>query len=252
MLLPATALPPRAVGSLLGAEGYCAVRSWFSADAAALLLDDARALDACGLARAARISQAGSLDLEIRRTKMAPLYPPPPNSCGHCATRSALYDRIRALAAELSSRAKVSLAPFRTELAYLYYPPGGFYRRHIDVPPKDGGWVRRGRADEDGGSFSGYAERRTFSFLLYLDPDWSADDGGALRVYPEANGDDLGPHVDVVPEAGTLVIFRSDALEHEVMPTHRSRHCIVGWFRSARQRGDTGAKWSARAPARLS
>ena len=36
---------------------------------------------------------------------------------------------------------------------------------------------------------------------------------------------------DVEPEGGTLVCFYSDAVEHEVLVTHRERQCVVGWLR---------------------
>ena len=37
--------------------------------------------------------------------------------------------------------------------------------------------------------------------------------------------------VDVAPEAGTLVVFRSEAIPHEARPTLAERQALVGWFR---------------------
>ena len=37
--------------------------------------------------------------------------------------------------------------------------------------------------------------------------------------------------VDVQPEAGTLVLFRSADLPHEVLPARRERWSVAGWFR---------------------
>ena len=65
--------------------------------------------------------------------------------------------------------------------------------------------------------------------LLYLNPGWKPSWGGALRIFREG-----GEHVDVPPEAGTLVLMRSDAVEHEVLETAAPRHCVVGWFRQER------------------
>ena len=111
-------------------------------------------------------------------------------------------------------------------LSYLYYPEGGFFRRHRDTPRSFWG--------------SPYPQHREVSFLLYLDAGWQRDWGCALRIYPDRDPgtyryDHIPPggeeaHVDVLPEAGTLVLFRSPQIEHEVLETRRPRHCVVGWF----------------------
>ena len=54
-------------------------------------------------------------------------------------------------------------------------------------------------------------------------------DGGALRLYL-ASGE-----LDVWPEAGTLVLFRSADVLHEVLVNRRERLSLTGWFR---RRGD--------------
>jgi Rps23 Pro-64 3,4-dihydroxylase Tpa1-like proline 4-hydroxylase len=51
------------------------------------------------------------------------------------------------------------------ELSYLYYPNGGFFRRHVDSVP---------------GTIS---ESRTVSLLLYLNPDWTEHQAGQLRIH---------------------------------------------------------------------
>ena len=68
--------------------------------------------------------------------------------------------------------------------------------------------------------------RREISLLLYLDSEWRENWGGTLRIF---GGD---RHVDVTPEAGTLVLLRSARTEHEVLVTERPRHCLVAWFRA--------------------
>jgi hypothetical protein len=65
-------------------------------------------------------------------------------------------------------------------------------------------------------------------------------DGGALRIHGNACSFAADMQLstekssenwcDIVPEAGTLVLFDSATVEHEVMPTFRDRLCIVGWF----------------------
>lgn len=91
---------------------------------------------------------------------------------------------------------------------YAVYPPASFYRRHVD-------------------QFAGAAARRV-SLVLYLNPGWRASDGGLLRLYP---GDGSMP-VDVSPEAGTLALFMSHTLPHEVLPTVATRYSFTGWYRT--------------------
>jgi len=60
------------------------------------------------------------------------------------------------------------------------------------------------------------------SLVSSLLPNSSIDD---------TKGEDGGERVrDVTPEAGTLVLFDSVSLPHEVLQTNRERHAIQGWF----------------------
>jgi SM-20-related protein len=60
--------------------------------------------------------------------------------------------------------------------------------------------------------------------VSYLNADWGADDGGALRLWREDGAtDDLRP-------LGGSVCFLSE-LEHEVLPARRERLSIAGWMR---------------------
>jgi SM-20-related protein len=93
---------------------------------------------------------------------------------------------------------------------FALYPPGAFYRKHVD----------RFRDDD----------RRTVSAVLYLNQDWQPEQGGALRLYL---GD--GTTQDVLPQAGSLLVFLSADLPHEVLPASRERLSLTGWFR---RRGD--------------
>ncbi|MDD0842292.1 2OG-Fe(II) oxygenase [Pseudomonas sp. Gutcm_11s] len=92
------------------------------------------------------------------------------------------------------------------ESHFALYPPGAFYQKHLD----------RFRDDD----------RRTVSAVFYLNDTWQADQGGALRLYPND-----GSELDVLPEAGTLVLFMSAELPHEVLPASRERLSLTGWFR---------------------
>ena len=151
------------------------------------------------------------------------------------------------------------LTPSRTEGLYVYYPNGGFYRRHVDAAPKGLGYS---------------SEARAFSYLLYLNEGWREEDGGCLRLFTGGSGGsggsggreeatllvrrarsflqvrragirylmdtsckksprhDAASFVDVEPRAGTLVVFSSDEIEHEVLDTFAPRLVLAGWWHS--------------------
>jgi SM-20-related protein len=90
------------------------------------------------------------------------------------------------------------------EVHQTIYPVGSFYKRHLDQFKKD--------------------DHRKLSVICYLNKNWTDTDGGQLRLY-------LGTQSkDVLPLAGRLVCFRSDLLEHEVLPAKRERLSLTGWL----------------------
>ncbi|HEY3429530.1 MAG TPA: 2OG-Fe(II) oxygenase [Cyclobacteriaceae bacterium] len=89
------------------------------------------------------------------------------------------------------------------EVHMTAYPVGSFYKRHLDQFKQN--------------------DHRKLSVICYLNNDWKEEHGGQLRMY-------LPDHsLDVLPTAGRLVIFRSDQIEHEVLPATRQRLSITGW-----------------------
>ena len=91
------------------------------------------------------------------------------------------------------------------EAHYAIYPPGARYARHRD----------RFRDDD----------ARVLSCVLYLNDGWTADDGGALRLYVDDHS------IDVMPQGGTFVAFLAADFDHEVLPPRRERAALAGWFR---------------------
>lgn len=87
-----------------------------------------------------------------------------------------------------------------------YYPPGTFYRRHLDQ-------------SED-------HDDRRLTCVLYLNEDWQIGDGGALRIYEDDDGS-----IDLLPLAGRFICFFSDRYYHEVLPASRLRKSVTGWFK---------------------
>ncbi len=92
------------------------------------------------------------------------------------------------------------------ECHYACYQAGAFYRRHVD-------------------SFRGNNARQ-ISTVLYLNDNWQEADGGLLKLYQDDR-----ELVSVKPEAGTLVIFLSETVPHEVTEARRERFSIAGWMR---------------------
>jgi SM-20-related protein len=99
------------------------------------------------------------------------------------------------------------LGLFDAEFQYALYAPGAAYARHVDQP------LGRGQ--------------RRVSLVLYLNPEWPADAGGALRIH----GAD-GSYRDVPPDGGLLVGFATPGCEHEVLPARRTRWSLSGWLRT--------------------
>lgn len=110
--------------------------------------------------------------------------------------------RMEALRQFLNQSLFLGLKDFEAHVAR--YPAGAFYKRHLDQFRKD--------------------DHRRISVICYLNHDWIEDDGGQLRVYFD------NEHTDYLPIGGRLVCFRSDLLEHEVLPARRERSSITGWL----------------------
>ncbi len=114
---------------------------------------------------------------------------------------------LEALRQAINRHLFLGLFEFEGHLAL--YPPGAFYRKHLD-------------------QFQG-TRHRLVTVILYLNPDWREADGGQLRIYPDPA--DEGRYRDLLPVAGRLVCFLSGHFPHEVLPARRERLSITGWFR---------------------
>ena len=78
------------------------------------------------------------------------------------------------------------------------------------------------------------------TLLCYLNRDWQKGDGGELRLFVKKkfldesvsaeHADELET-VDVEPRFGTVVLFQSHLIPHEVLEVHRGhRDAITVWF----------------------
>ncbi|MCE8043563.1 2OG-Fe(II) oxygenase [Halomonas daqingensis] len=101
------------------------------------------------------------------------------------------------------------LGLFEYEAHFAHYPPGAFYKKHLD-------------------SFRGRANR-VVSTVGYLNPGWPADGGGEMAIF--AADEPEREVARVRPEAGNFACFLAETVPHEVLPTRLPRASIAGWFR---------------------
>lgn len=97
----------------------------------------------------------------------------------------------------------LSLSDYEFHLAL--YPEGSFYKKHLD-------------------QFKG-RNNRMISMIIYLNENWQHGDGGELKIYPEGKEDKI-----IEPLENRCILFRSDVLYHEVLPTNKPRKSVTGWM----------------------
>ena len=119
------------------------------------------------------------------------------------------WEKVAEVQQVLNRRCFLGLKSFEGHFAR--YPIGSFYKRHLDqfhaVP------------------------HRIVTLILYLNESWTEADGGQLRMYfPQEDGSEWVE--DVLPLGGRLVVFLSEEIPHEVLPTHKERISITGWLRN--------------------
>eukprot|EP00928_Gymnodinium_smaydae_P087296 TRINITY_DN71575_c0_g1_i1.p1 TRINITY_DN71575_c0_g1~~TRINITY_DN71575_c0_g1_i1.p1 ORF type:complete len:368 (-),score=49.12 TRINITY_DN71575_c0_g1_i1:115-1218(-) len=86
------------------------------------------------------------------------------------------------------------------------------YKRHTDAMPDD----RPG------------SDQRKVTAILYCNPGWKPEHGGALRVWlPDTLG---AGTVDIEPLSGRLLIFLAGCVPHEVQPASKERTAITCWY----------------------
>ncbi|KFA95305.1 2OG-Fe(II) oxygenase [Vibrio sp. ER1A] len=100
------------------------------------------------------------------------------------------------------------LGLFEYEAHFAKYEKGDFYQKHLDC-------------------FRGNENRR-LTTVFYMNDEWTEQDGGDLVVY-DLDDNEL---TRIKPKSGRLFVFFSEQFPHEVLPTHRERFSIAGWFRT--------------------
>jgi len=186
--------------SAIAETGICVVPEFLPEEVAADLLEEALRLDREGAFRPAGVGRrdARAVVESVRGDRILWLDPQalsPP--------QAEYWRRVDDLRRALNERLFLGLVEL--EAHYAIYPAGAGYQKHVD-------------------RFSDAGER-SISLSLYLNQSWRREDGGQLRVYL---GDDT---FDLLPTLGTLAVFRSDTVPHEVLPACRERISLTGWLK---------------------
>jgi SM-20-related protein len=194
-----SALAHEPLARALTARGYAIGERFVPARQLAQLRARLRTLDARGAFRPAAIGAGAARAVRpaLRGDRLCWLEPP------YAPPEQALLAAFEGLRVALNRALGLGLFDF--ECQYAIYPPGARYVRHLDRSPA--------------------GAERVVSTVLYLNGSWRAADGGELRLYATPDA------LEIAPCAGTLVLFESARIEHEVRPAGRERLSVAGWFR---------------------
>ncbi len=186
----------------LARQGWCVYPDFIPQAEVRQLAQEVRQLAAAQALNPAGVGKGGEriVNTEIRGDFIRWLEEPDVTE-----TQQAYLTRLEEL--RMTANAALQLGLFEFEGHLAAYPPGSFYRKHLDRFQND--------------------SLRTLTTILYLNEDWREEDGGQLRVYTDGD-----TYFDVLPQGGTLMTFLSDRFWHEVLPATRERLSITGWFKT--------------------
>lgn len=114
-----------------------------------------------------------------------------------------VFDTLEEVKMIINRYCYLSLSDYEFHLAL--YPIGSFYKKHLD-------------------QFKG-RNNRMISMIIYLNEGWKNGDGGELKIYPEGKESKI-----IEPLENRCILFRSDVLYHEVLPTLKPRRSLTGWM----------------------
>jgi SM-20-related protein len=120
------------------------------------------------------------------------------------------FRQMEMLRLMLNTRLFMNVQELETHVAL--YPVGGRYQKHLDQ-------FSHGSSDN--------IQHRQLSAVLYLNQNWQDHHGGALKLHLDEENT-----IDILPNAGRIVLFLSAKFWHEVLPANRERISLTGWFRT--------------------
>ena len=187
----------------VAAQGYAVTPDFLSITEVAELASDLRTLQQSGEMRGAGVGKDAEVTNNVRGDFIHWL-----EESSASPAQQVYLQRLEELRLALNQTLYLGL--FEFEGHFASYPPGAFYRKHLDQFQHD--------------------SQRALSCILYLNDSWLEESGGQLRMYLDENDDTV--YRDIQPRGGTLVTFLSARYWHEVLPAWRERLSITGWFRT--------------------
>lgn len=115
----------------------------------------------------------------------------------------AFWSLVEEMIYSLNRYCFLSISGFEFHLAN--YPPGSFYKQHIDQ----------------------FKERnnRLISVVIYLNEGWNDGDGGELELTDSKDNTVL-----IKPKGKRCVLFKSAKVPHAVLETNKNRYSLTGWL----------------------
>ncbi len=191
-------------------DGYGVLDNFLTADEVGALAAQLRYRRAQGVFRTAGVGQGrATVETQIRGDEILWL-----DAASLTTEEAAFLARIDQFREYVNKTCYMGLRD--AEFHYALYPPGTFYKRHLDQ-------FRTGRV---GGA------QRKLSVICYLNADWMDTDGGQLAIYLPNTASGTEETITIEPLGGRLVCFESGRLEHEVKPAGRERLSLTGWLRT--------------------
>jgi SM-20-related protein len=187
----------------VAAQGYAVIPEFLSVTEVAELASDLRTLQQSGEMRGAGVGKDAEVTNNVRGDFIHWL-----EESLVSPAQQVYLQRLEKLRLALNQTLYLGL--FQFEGHFASYPPGAFYRKHLDQFQHD--------------------SQRALSCVLYLNGPWQEEDGGQLRMYLDEEDETV--YRDIQPQGGTLVTFLSARYWHEVLPAKRERLSITGWFRT--------------------
>ena len=191
------------ITSSLSERGWCVIPDFIPPEFVSALQQEAWKLRDNGYFRQAGVGQSDRFALcdQIRTDRV--MWLEPGKTAGIMGHYLDVIDEMR-----LAINRELLLGLFEFEGHAAIYPPGTYYRKHLDQFQND--------------------DLRTVTVILYLNDNWRYEDGGQLRIYTGEKDDE---YEEILPHAGQLVTFLSSQYVHEVMPACRERISITGWYK---------------------
>jgi SM-20-related protein len=187
----------RLIGDL-SQHGYSIQPNALDPSFCSALLEEAQRLDLNAALRPGEIASKDAEHSSFRQDRILWLEP------GLSALTDSFLEWGERLRMALNRELFMGLVEYEGHIAC--YAPACGYKRHLD------------RAKG--------TEARMLTLIAYLNPNWTAKNGGQLRLHLDDRS-----YIDVLPQAGTVTAFLSADFWHEVMFGTRDRWAITGWFR---------------------